>query len=134
MPSRSTQSLAFMKTILARFLAAVGLLPAIASSQQSEIFITVTIPESIMPVARGEKYEDPLDAALKKAGVGEVTGAGSLLSAPGVVGAVNIEVRLTNLSKGLPLLKERLRELGAPKGSSVEFSVGSRTVKQPLYE
>ena len=108
--------------------------PGIGAAQQKETLVTVTIPESIMPVARGEKYEDPLDAALKKANVGEVTGAGSHLSAAGVVGAVNIDVRLTDLPKGLPLLKEKLRDLGAPKGTSVEFLVGTRKVQQLVHD
>ena len=41
-------------------------------------FIFVKIPESIGPIDRGEKYEDPLIEFLKeRERLGEVTGGGS---------------------------------------------------------
>lgn len=89
-------------------------------------FVYVQIPESIMPVEREGKYGDPLDAALKKAGVGEVTGGGSQMSAPDKEGKravewVGLDVSLTDFDKGLPLLKSELLKLGAPSATVLEY-------------
>ena len=39
--------------------------------------------EGIGPMDRGERYEDPLQAVLESAGVGEITGGGSQLAEKG---------------------------------------------------
>ena len=90
-----------------------------------------------MPIDRGEKYEDPLDEALQKAGFGEVTGGGSQLGGPNPDGSphiewVGIDVDLTDLSKGLPFLKHELKRLGAPQGTTLEFKVGDKQTSEAL--
>ncbi len=93
----------------------------IASAQKVPIFVFVKITESIMPVERGIKYEDPLGDALKNAKLGEVTGGGSLTSKVGKVEWVGIDVDLVNLEQGIPFLRRQLVALGAPKGSTLEY-------------
>ncbi|NYZ61442.1 hypothetical protein [Luteimonas deserti] len=100
-------------------------------------FVFVRIPESIWPVERGEKYEDPLDAALVRAGVGGVTGGGSQLGDPGPDGApviawVGIDVELDDLERGLPLLKSELARLGAPPGTALDYTRNGRNVTDTL--
>ena len=68
-----------MRQILATLL--ILFASASCSSAQSPdagvVAATVNIQESIMPVARGEKYGQPLDAFLREQGLGEVTGGGT---------------------------------------------------------
>lgn len=110
---------------------------AIASSvwaQHATTFVFVKITESIMPLQRGEKYEDPLDEALKKAGLGEVTGGGSMLSTEKTIEWVGVDVELTDLTTGIPFLRKKLTELGAPKGSVLEYEHNGETVQVPVRD
>jgi hypothetical protein len=100
-------------------------------------FVFVKIPESIMPVDRGEKYEDPLDKSLKKDALGEVTGGGSQLGEPDKDGArhiewVGIDVELVDLARGLPALKAELKRLGVPPGTSIEYETNGEKITEEL--
>lgn len=79
------------------------------------------VAEALLPVARGAKYEDPLDAALKAAGLGGVTGGGSLLGLQRQVASVDIELVLRNLEEALQFARATLLSLGAPPGSLLLF-------------
>ncbi|QOT75732.1 hypothetical protein [Cupriavidus basilensis] len=92
------------------------------------------INESIMPTERGKKYEDPLDAALKKAKLGEVTGGGSSLSKERKIEWVGVDVELIDLGEGLPFLKRKLIELGVPKGSTLEYQLQDKKIEAPLRD
>ena len=48
------------------------------SSLDPQLFVYVKIPGDIQPLARGERFEDPLDDALSASGLGQVSGGGSL--------------------------------------------------------
>lgn len=101
----------------------------------SRFFVFVKVPEPLMPDQRGEKYGNPLDAALKREGLGEVTGGGSQLSEPDADGRrtvewVGLDIELLDLERGIPLLKQELLRLGAPAGTTLEFKrAGSRVVE-----
>ncbi|MGH8061618.1 MAG: hypothetical protein ACREO7_06350 [Pseudoxanthomonas sp.] len=106
-------------------------------SGKPTIFVFVKIPEPIMPIDRGGKYEDPLDSSLKQAGFGEVTGGGSQLSEPDKEGArhvewVGIDVDLTDPTSGLPLLKSELKRLGAPAGTTIEYEINGEKASEAL--
>ena len=91
-------------------------------SQRGSAFIAVAqIAEALLPVARGSKYEDPLDAALQRAGLGSVNGGGSLLGAQRQVTAVDVEVALRDLDGALQFARATLLSLGAPAGSLLLF-------------
>ncbi|MFN8571395.1 MAG: hypothetical protein U0132_05010 [Gemmatimonadaceae bacterium] len=84
--------------------------------------VVATIPESIDPMDRAAKYDDPLDLALKSAGVGMVSGAGSQLDVSRQIAFVDIELALANTDGALELARTTLKSLGAPKGSVMSFS------------
>lgn len=105
-----------------------------AAAAEPTWFVFVKITEKIMPVARGEKYEDPLDAELKAAKLGEVTGGGTNLSIEREILWVGIDVELTNLERGIPFLLQALRKLGAPRGSTIEYERFGRKVEVPVHE
>lgn len=75
--------------------------------------------ESIQPIDRGDRYEDPLDAALNARQVGTVTGGGSQLSEDGTIEFAEIEIELTNFDDGLGVVVEALEQAGAPELSEI---------------
>ena len=91
------------------------------SQRGSKFIVVAQIAEAILPVARGSKYEDPLDAALKSAGLGSVNGGGSLLDAQRQVESVDVEIALRDLDGALQFARTTLLTLGAPGGSLLLF-------------
>ena len=87
--------------------------------------------DSVGPMERGDKYEDPLDRDLEAQGLGMVTGGGTQMAKGGGIEWVGIDIYLADLDRGLELTRQRLRELGAPAGSVLEYRVGEekRTVE-----
>jgi hypothetical protein len=88
--------------------------------------VEVKLIESIPPVDRGSRYEDPLAHSLEESGLGTVSGGGSLLAPrpfPGEQGIeyVCLDVELANLDEALAVLKKKMHELGAPVGSSIAY-------------
>jgi hypothetical protein len=83
-----------------------------ASAQTSKTeLVFVKIPENLWPKDREKKYGDPLDASLKSAGLGEITGGGSQMSAPDAEGHrtivwIGLDIELADLDRGLPFLKK----------------------------
>ena len=137
-----------MKFVLLALLVAVSVVAVLASAARSSLaqtpavttasaFVFVKIPEQILPLDRGEKYEDPLDASLKKAQLGEVTGGSTQLSEEKPDGKksiawVGVDVELSDLEHGLPFLKSELKRLGAPAGTTLEFTRDGKTVTEAL--
>ena len=75
----------------------------------------------IMPLDRGERYEDPLIEVLAGNGYGEVTGGGTGQSENGEIAYCGIDINLLDVEKGVPFICDFLAERGAPKGSALEF-------------
>jgi hypothetical protein len=91
-----------------------------AAAQRGEHFFYVRIPESIGPVVRGERYEDPLDDALSVNALGRVTGGGSQLGENNTIAYCGIDVVVSDRKRGLALIRNTLRRLGAPRGTLIE--------------
>ena len=96
-------------------------------------FVFAKIQDTVKPIDRGEKYEDPLDEALKAAGLGEVTGGGSSLEQDGSIAWVGVDIELTDQGRGIPFLKQKLIELGAPRGSVLEYSQNGQMVETAVH-
>ena len=86
--------------------------------------------EHIEPVDRGERYEDPLDAALKNAGLGRITGGGSQLDELGAVTYADVEIGLANLDAALGIVVQQLEAAGAPQGSELIDGSTSRVLRE----
>jgi hypothetical protein len=115
------------------FLTVLLVLFSAGAFAQDATFIFVHINESIMPIERGKKYADPLHGFLYAKGLGEVTGGGSSLSETGEIQWVGVDVELVDPEKNLPLLIKKLRELGAPKGSFLEYSIKDQFQKVDIW-
>ena len=84
--------------------------------------------EHIEPLDRGDRYEDPLQAALEAAGAGEVTGGGSLLGEDGRIEFADVEIAVADLGPALDLVISTLERAGAPAGSAI--LVGDEVVRE----
>ena len=85
-------------------------------------FVVATLNDKIMPIDRGEIYEDPLDEFLQANGIGEVTGGGTMQLKSGELEYCDIEIQLNSNEIDESQIKaiiEKLEELGAPKGSKL---------------
>ena len=83
-------------------------------------FLYIRIPEQIMPVERGKKYEDPINELLSQHGLGEVSGGGTMLTKDKQIEYVGLDVDVTDPQKAIPLLVAKLKEIGVPKGTVIE--------------
>lgn len=101
---------------------------------QEPVLAYARLNARVMPIDRGERYEDPLDEALKQAGVGEVTGGGTMQSQNGEIEYCGIDIDLVNLEEGVPLICKVLAKLGAPKGSKLEFEQSGERREVPFGE
>ena len=122
-----------MRTLVALVLSLFVALGAHAQ-RTATTFVFVKIQDKVLPIERGSKYEAPLNAALRAAKLGEVTGGGTLMNKDKSIAWVGVDVELSDLEKGLPFLLAKLRELGAPRGSTVEYTVQGRKVEQPIHQ
>jgi hypothetical protein len=85
--------------------------------------VIVQLNARLQPIHRGEFFEDPLDAKLKPAGLGEVSGGGTMQSASGEIDYCDIELQMTDVTnETIDKLVAVLEQLGAPKGSKVQIS------------
>ena len=98
----------------------VMLAMALEAREHGRLFFYVRIPEDIGPSVRGDRYEEELEAALRKSNLGEVTGGGSQLGEGDSVEYSGIDVVVTDRVAGLALICSTMRELECPLGTIVE--------------
>jgi hypothetical protein len=103
--------------------------PAVDTGPQwdPELFVYVKIPGDIQPLARGERFEDPLQLALDEAGLGKVTGGGSQLDTPYPDGRPRVEycgidIDVTDRDKARQLLMRKLVDLATPEGTELHYT------------
>jgi len=90
---------------------------AAAQTENGGNHVTAQLNHLLMPIDRGERYEDPLDVALSAQGLGETSGGNTMQEQSGEIEFIDVEIDLTDLKKGVPFVITKLEELGAPKGS-----------------
>ena len=95
-------------------------------SWDPSLFIYVKIPGDIQPLVRGERFEDPLQAALEELGLGNISGGGSQLDDPYPDGRpcvefCGIDVDVTDREKARAFLMKKLIELGVPPGTELHY-------------
>jgi hypothetical protein len=98
----------------------MGILSIIFKNKKNKkktYFVTAQLNHLLMPLDRGDIYEDPLDEALKTSNLGEVDGGGTMQKENGEIEFIDVEIILNNLEEGIPFLVNKLEELGAPKSS-----------------
>ncbi|HET9029644.1 MAG TPA: nuclear transport factor 2 family protein [Candidatus Aquilonibacter sp.] len=101
-----------------RYLTAKGIRP----SQRFPLFVTARMWEYIEPIARGQRYEDPLDAFLIRNGLGELDGGGTQMGDTPKIEFVDVTFWLRSSEDALALVAKELGRLGAPIGSELQFT------------
>ena len=106
-------------------------------SRANPLFVYIKIPGDIDPMDRGERFEDPLQAALDAAGLGTITGGGSQLSQPDGEGErfvefCGLDVDLYHAEKGLALLRQELLRLEAPAGTALLYELNEQEYEEPI--
>jgi hypothetical protein len=104
-----------------------------AQAPAKTYFVYAKLQDTVMPVERGSKYEDPLNDALAKAQFGEVTGGGSGLTKDGKIEYIGVDIELVNLDSALELARKKLLECGAPKGSVLQYEKDGKSVELPIH-
>lgn len=90
------------------------------NNEDSGNYLVATLNDKVMPIDRGDIYEDPLDTFLKENNYGEVTGGGTMQLETGEIEYCDVEICLysENIDKAIVnKIIEKLEERGAPKGS-----------------
>ncbi|MGN6222077.1 hypothetical protein [Pseudoxanthomonas sp.] len=88
---------------------------------QPATFVYARLNARLRPLDRAELYGDPLQEALEKSGVGEVTGGGTMQAQSGEIQYCGIDVDAYDLDRAVPLICGLLEQMGAPRGSRLEF-------------
>ncbi|WP_130731332.1 hypothetical protein [Komagataeibacter xylinus] len=100
------------------------------------IIVVAHLNARLQPFQRGHFLEDPLDAILKKMGIGEVMGGGTAL-APDPVGvsACDVEIAVKDGSETvLKQVMQALDLLGAPKGAELRLPDGAAPIAFGVME
>ena len=90
------------------------------------------------PEDRWNNFADPLQQALEKEDLGEVTGGGTQFSEPDENGEdfvefCGIDVDVYDPVNGLALLRRELIRLQAPKGTMLLYELDGREWEEPIY-
>jgi hypothetical protein len=96
------------------------------------IFAYAKLNARIMPLDRGERFEDPLDEALSQNGFGKTTGGGTAQTEQGEIDYCGIDIDLIDVEKGVPFICDFLTQLGAPRGSNLEYENEGQKVEVPF--
>jgi hypothetical protein len=90
------------------------------AQERGHFFFYVRIPGDIQPIERGERFEDPLQAALDAEDLGEVTGGGSQMREGKTVEFCGLDVEVTDRDRGLQIIREVMRRSDPPPGTVIE--------------
>lgn len=105
-----------------------------APRRDSSTLVFAKIMDGVSPMERRLRYSDPLEKSLQELGYGSVTGGGTLLSGEGDTKWVGLDIELVNLDAGLEFVRLRLKELGAPQGSIIEYRAGDQKISIDVHE
>jgi hypothetical protein len=99
------------------------------SVEETKEFIVAQLNARLQPMHRGEFFEDPLDEELRKCGVGEISGGGTLKNKSGEIEYCDVEIEAKNSDdETVRIIIGRLEQLGAPKGSRLNIEAEDREV------
>src|SRR5260221_6845538 len=85
--------------------------------------LEINIPGEVMPLDRGERFEDPLWDAFEAEGIeATITGGGSSLGEVNgrkIVTSCDIDLDIADVAKALPVIRRVLIAQGAPPGTTI---------------
>ena len=86
--------------------------------------------EHVEPIDRGNRYEDPLQAVLEAAQLGQVTGGGTQMNEDGTIAYADVEIELANLDDAVTTAAEALEAAGAPQGSEIIHAEDAKVLRE----
>jgi hypothetical protein len=97
-------------------------------------FLYIFLPESLDPLNRGDKYEDPIADELDRLGIGEVSGGGSSLGEELPDGTrpiefCGIDVDTIDLERARAALRALLPELGCLEGTQLHYTITGKPLQ-----
>jgi len=102
-----------------------------------ENYVSINISENFSDAKLDLEFGAPLDAFLKREGIGKVLGHGSEesrhVARNVIVRHVRIGVNLSDLDSGLELLKGELARLGIPRDTVVLYEQNGLMVSESVY-
>jgi hypothetical protein len=101
-------------------------------SNMKPILAYAQLNARIMPLDRGERFEDPLIEALAENGYAQVSGGGTMQSKDGEIEYCGIDIDLFDVPKGVPFVCQFLEQLGAPKGSKLQYEWKGKKIEAPF--
>ena len=108
--------------------------PAPAPAAVGEMVIA-RLNARAQPLDRGEVFEDPLSDILQAAGIGEVTGGGTMLGEEGEIEFCDLEIMVPEATDAvLGAIRKALEGLGAPKGSRLIRNDGANELEFGTFE
>ncbi|MDP4145455.1 MAG: hypothetical protein Q8936_13380 [Bacillota bacterium] len=87
-------------------------------------FMVIQLNEKIMPIDRGEIYQDPLGEYLRVNAYGEVAGGGTMQAKSGEIEFCDIEILVyegNDIKKIITEIISKLEIWGSPKGSHIKI-------------
>jgi hypothetical protein len=85
--------------------------------------VRVQLNARLQPVDRADLFEDPLMEDLEEAGIGSVSGGGTMMAEEGEVAYCDIEIEMQKTDdEKLRFIIQQLESLGAPKGSQLHLA------------
>jgi hypothetical protein len=100
--------------------------PSTSPPSRFPLFVTARMWEYIEPIARGARYEDPLDAFLVRDGFGELDGGGTQMGDRPKIEFVDVTFWLRDSDEAVAASARELNRLGAPAGSEMQYSRGNQ--------
>jgi hypothetical protein len=98
----------------------------VKEQNDSQNYIVVTLNDKIMPIDRGEFYEDKVELFLSEYNLGEVAGGGTMQEKTGEIDYCDIEIKLHSEEVNKTQIQriiEKFEEIGAPKGSTINIEL-----------
>lgn len=80
--------------------------------------------EYIEPIARGDRYEDPLEAFLERNDLGELDGGGTQIGDVPKIEFVDVTFWIRDSDEAISAAVQEFERLGAPVGSQLQFQRG----------
>ena len=99
-----------------------------------DVYAYAKLNAKIMPLDRGDRFEDPLAEMLEESGFGQVGGGGTLQSKEGEIIYCGIDIDFTDVEQGAPLVCQFLTERGAPRGSELDYEIDGKKFTIPFGE
>jgi hypothetical protein len=107
-------------------------------NRENPLFVYIRMPGDMDTEDRWNNFADPLQQALEKDSLGDVTGGGTQFSEPDENGEDHVEfcaidVALYDVVKGLALLRRELVRLHAPAGTVLVYQLDRNQWEEPVY-